>query len=123
MTWGMLTLLGRFEYRACMGGAYGQNLTYADLLGGPVYTITEQTLANSQMMMAVGLRAKTETLGFDLRISAQRRQQPHSIPHLPGRHQTGLLMPLDARPEAGRIAAGITWRGSNRWVSCMSGRI
>ncbi|MBN9085016.1 MAG: Ig-like domain repeat protein [Rhizobiales bacterium] len=82
MSWGMLTLLGRFEYRARMGGAYSQNLTYADLLGGPVYTITEQTLANSQMMMAVGLRAKTETLGFDFEYqlsAANSRIQSHTF--------------------------------------------
>ncbi|MDH7795483.1 MULTISPECIES: Ig-like domain repeat protein [unclassified Beijerinckia] len=82
MTWGMLTLLGRVEYRARMGGAYTQNLTYADLLAGPVYTITEQTLANSQMMMAVGLRAKTETLGFDLEYqlsAANSRIQSHTV--------------------------------------------
>ncbi|MDB5534155.1 MAG: hypothetical protein JWO28_2470, partial [Hyphomicrobiales bacterium] len=66
MTWGTLSLLGRLEYRARFSGSYSQNLSYADLIGGQVYTITDQALSNNQLMAALGLRATADNISFDL---------------------------------------------------------
>jgi len=82
MSWGTLTLLSRFEYRARFSGAYNQNLSYADLIGGTVYTITDQALSNNQMMMALGLRATTDTVGVDVEYqlsAANSRVQSHTF--------------------------------------------
>ena len=64
MSWGLLTLLGRVEYRTLLQGEYNQQLTYADI-GGTVYTITGQPISSDMITGGLGFRAKSGNMDLD----------------------------------------------------------
>lgn len=57
MSWGKLTAMGRLQYQSRLEGTYNQQLGYADLAGGTVYTVTAEGLASNEMTAGLGLRA------------------------------------------------------------------
>jgi uncharacterized protein with beta-barrel porin domain len=64
--WGKLTAIGRVEYSNRLEGAYNQQLGYADLTGGQVYTVSNEAIASSSLLAGVGLRATVKTVDVDV---------------------------------------------------------
>jgi uncharacterized protein with beta-barrel porin domain len=65
LSWGLLTLRDRLEYRRRFDGDYNQLLGYADLAGGPLYQLSGATLDSDTWTTSVGVRAKRGNIAID----------------------------------------------------------
>ena len=64
VSWGTLSVTARVEDRARLHGSYTQQLSYADLVGGSVYSVTDQSLSNNVVLGGLGLRGTRHSVGF-----------------------------------------------------------
>ncbi|WP_097459084.1 Ig-like domain repeat protein [Mangrovitalea sediminis] len=76
VSWGRLSVAARLENRSRLKGSYNQQLSYAQLLGGTVYTVTDQGLSSNQIVSGIGLRVLTDRVSVqaDYQLSASGGQ-------------------------------------------------
>src|SRR5262249_19753159 len=70
MSWGLLTLRDRFEYRRRFSGEYNQLLGYADIAGGTLYSVPGTALSSDSWTAALGAQARTGNVTFSIEYLA-----------------------------------------------------
>ena len=65
--WGVISPMGRIEYRHAFSNQYTQTLSYADQVGGPTYALAGVIPGRDQFTGAVGVKVSTlNNLTFDM---------------------------------------------------------